>query len=144
MNEFYASSLSPWRRMWMRMAATGAVVALAAGQTAAAHERPTATVLGRVKTSARQTGPLMVIAIDRDTNQIAHRAFLEAKRAFAIPLHSGRYKFFACSDDNRDGLCNQAETTSVMYALAERVNAGEVIELPTFILQSDRRLASAR
>jgi hypothetical protein len=144
MNEFYATSTSPWRRMWMRMAATGAIAALAAGQTAGAREHTTATVLGRVKSAEAHTGPVMVVAIDRDTGRIAHRAFLESKRAFAIPLHSGRYKFYACSDDNRDGQCSRAESASVMYALADRMNAGDVIQLPTFTLQSNRRLASAR
>jgi len=145
MNEFYVTSQSPWRRMWARMAATSAIVALAAGQASVAHETSTATVLGRVKANPTATGPLLVVAIDRDTGRIAHRVFLETKRAFAIPLQSGRYKFYACSDDNRDGKCSASESTSVMYALAERINAGEVIQLPTFNLKPDgRRLAQLR
>jgi hypothetical protein len=144
MNEFYGTSQSAWRRLWTRMAATGAVVAMAACQTPVSHERATGTVLGRVKSSGSDNGPVMVVAIDRDTGRISHRAFLEAKRAFAIPLHSGRYKFYACSDDNRNGRCDGAENASVMFALAERVNAGDVIQLPTFNLQPDGRLAQTR
>lgn len=141
--EFYGTSRSAWRRALASIAATGAVAALSACQTNVAHERPTGTVLGRVRASSADSGPLMVVAIDRETGRIAHRAFLESKRAFSMPLQSGHYKFYACSDDNRDGRCNGSESASVTYALTDRVNAGDVIQLPTFNLLREGRLARA-
>jgi hypothetical protein len=142
--EFYGTRRSPWRRALSCIAATGAVAALSACQTNAAHEQPTGTVLGRVRAASANDGPVMVVAIDRDTGRIAHRAFLESKRAFSMPLHSGHYKFYACSDDNRDGRCDGAESASVTYALTERVNAGDIIQLPTFNLLREGRVARAR
>jgi hypothetical protein len=134
-SDFYVTANSPWRRMWARMAATGAVIALAACQTNVVHERPTGTVMVRVKGGGPDNGPVVVLAIDRDSGRIARRAFAESKRVFSLPLESGNYKFYACADENRDGRCGGTETTSMMYALAGRVNAGDRIELPTFDLR---------
>jgi hypothetical protein len=142
--DFYGTSRSAWRRALALIAATGAVAALSACQTNVAHEQPTGIVLGRVRVSNADRGPVMVVAIDRGTGTIAQRAFLESKRAFSMPLHSGHYKFYACSDDNRDGRCDGSESASVMYSLADRVNAGDVIQLPTFNLLREGRLAQAR
>jgi hypothetical protein len=142
--EFFGTSRSAWRRTLALIATTGAVAALAACQTNVAHEQPTGTVLGRVRASNPDNGPVMVVAIDRESGTIAQRAFLESKRAFSMPLRSGHYKFYACSDDNRDGRCDGAESASVMYALAERVNAGDVIQLPTLNLLREGRLARVR
>jgi len=142
--DFYGTSQGAWRRTLARIAATGAVVALTACQTTVTHERPTATVLGRIKACGAESAPVMVVAIDRETGRIAHRSFLESKRVFSMPLASGHYKFYACADTNRDGRCNDSEIASVAYVLAERVNAGDFVQLPTLNLQPGNRVAQAR
>src|SRR4051812_49278160 len=123
--DFYGTSRGAWRRTLARIAATGAVAALAACQSNVAHERPTATVLGRVKVSAAEGAPVLVLAFDRGTGKVAHRAFLESQRAFSMRLYSGAYKFYACADENRDGHCGGGERRSVMYSLAGEVHAGD-------------------
>ncbi|HTU66704.1 MAG TPA: hypothetical protein VMF52_12185 [Steroidobacteraceae bacterium] len=143
MYEFYGTKIGAWRRTLARIAAAGAVVAMTACTTNAAHERPTGTVLGRVKTGGSAV-PVMVLAVDRGSGQIAHRAFLQSKQAFSMPLTSGQYKFYACADDNRDGRCNGSERTSVMYSLSDEVHAGDVIQLPTFTLGRSDRVTAAR
>jgi hypothetical protein len=142
--DFYGTSRSAWRRALARIAATGAVAALAACQTPVAHERPTAMVLGRVTVNAADGAPILVVAFDRATGKVAHRAFLESQRAFAMRLYSGTYKFYACADENRDGHCGSAERRSVMYSLANAVHAGEVIQLPSFRLDAPARVTAAR
>lgn len=142
--DFYGTSQGAWRRTLARIAATGAVVALTACQANVAHERPTGTVLGRVKTSGTDNSPLLVLAFDRGSGKVAHRAFLESQRTFSMRLYSGKYKFYACVDQDRDGHCSASERKTVMYALADEVNAGDVIQLPTFRLQASQRVAAAR
>ena len=88
--------------------------------------------------------PLLVLAFDRGTGKVAHRAFLESQRAFSMRLYSGSYKFYACADDNRDGRCGSSENRSVMYALADDVHAGEIIQLPSFRLRTADNVAAAR
>jgi len=142
--DFYGSSRSPWRRTLARIAATGAVATLAACQTNVAHERPTGTVLGRVKTVGGENAPVLVLAFDRATGKVAHRAFLERSTAFSMPLYSGSYKFYACADANRDGHCGSTEKRTVLYSLSNAVHAGDVIQMPTFRLDVSERVAAAR
>jgi hypothetical protein len=141
--DFYGTSQGAWRRTLARIAATGAVVALSACQTNVAHERPTGTVLGRVKTVGAETAPVLVLAIDRGSGRIAQRAFLERSSAFAMPLYSGSYKFYACADANRDGHCASTERRTVLYALSNEVHAGDVIQMPAFQLDVSERVAAA-
>ena len=142
--DFYGTTQSGWRRALARIAATGAVATLAACQTNLAHERPTATVLGRVDASTADRAPVLVLAFDRGTGKVAHRAFLESQRAFSMRLYSGAYKFYACADENRDGHCGSGERRSVMYSLKDSVHAGEVIQLPSFRLGAPDRVTAAR
>jgi hypothetical protein len=141
--DFYGTQRSAWRRTLARIAATGAVVALTACQTNVNQERPTGTVLGRVRASSADTAPLLVLAIDRGTNQVAHRVFIERGTAFAMPLYSGSYKFYACADANRDGHCGSDEERSVMYSLSNEIHAGEIIQMPTFQLNRRQTVAAA-
>lgn len=147
--DFYGTSRSAWRRALALVAATGAIATLSACQTNSHasfdQKRPNATVLGRVKATGADGAPLMILAIDRTTGKVAHRAFLGSTyRAFAIPLQSGTYKFYACADQNQDGYCGSSEPMSAMYSLSERVNAGDTIQLPTIELGSADRVASTR
>ena len=141
--DFYGTSQGAWRRTLARIAATGAVAALAACQTQVAQERPSGTVLGRVRTF-ESGGPLMVVAVDGATGKVAHRAFLESQRAFSMRLYSGTYKFYACADDDRDGHCGATEQRTVRYSLKGNVSAGDVIQLPTFDLGRRQTIAAAR
>jgi len=141
--DYYGTQQSTWRRTLSRIAATGAVVALAACQTNVNHERPTGTVLGRVKSSSGGHSPMLVLAFDRGTGRVAHRAFLERGTAFSMPLYSGSYKFYACVDANRDGHCGRDEERSVMYSLRDEVHAGDIIQLPSFSLRRET-VAAAR
>jgi hypothetical protein len=140
--DFYGTTQGAWRRTLARIAATGAVAALAACQTNVAHERPTGTVLGRVRTSPAQSAPILVLAFDRGTNEVAHRAFLGSGTAFSMPLESGSYKFYACADENQDGHCGSAELRSVMYTLTNEVHAGDVIQMPSFSLGRRETIAA--
>jgi hypothetical protein len=142
--DFYGTRQSAWGRKLARIAATGAVVALAACQTNVGHERPTGTVLGRVRASGGDTTSVLVLAFDRRTGQVAHRAFLAHGTAFSMPLYSGSYKFYACADANRDGHCGADEARSVMYSLTNEVHAGEIIQMPTFALNRRETVAAAR
>lgn len=141
--DFYGTSKSAWRRALAHLAATGAVVALTACQTNVAHERPTGTVLGRVNPNGND-GAVMVLAVERDTGKIAHRAFLGKRSAFSMPLYSGSYKFYACADADRDGVCGSAEPRSVLYSLSNQVMPGDIIQMPTFSLGRPQTVASAR
>jgi len=141
--DFYGTPKSAWRRALAHIATTGAVVALAACQTNVAHERPTGTVLGRVNANGGDA-PVMVVAVDRGTGKIAHRAFLGKRTAFSMPLTSGSYKFYACADANRDGLCGSTEQRSVLYSLSNAVMPGDIIQMPTFRLGRSETVASVR
>jgi hypothetical protein len=142
--DYYGTTQGAWRRTLARIAATGAVVALTACQATVVHERPTATVLGRVKTSGAANSPVLVLAFDRGTGKLANRAFLGSQSTFAMRLYSGAYKFYACNDQDSNGHCGDSELRSVMYSLSDPVNAGDVIQLPTFRLQGSPRVAAAR
>ena len=142
--DFYGTTASAWRRALARIAATGAVAALAACQTNVVHERPTGTVLGRVKNGDAERSPVLVVALDRDSGRIAHRAFLQNRTAFSMPLSPGRYKFYACADADRDGHCGGTEQRSVTYSLTNEVHAGDVIQMPSFDLGSPARVAAVR
>jgi len=141
--DFYGTTHSAWRRALARVAATGAVAALAACQTNVAHERPTGRVFGRVHNDAAPGTPVVVFAFDRGTGQVVHRVFLEKSAAFSMPLHSGRYRFYACADSNRDGRCGGEEARSAMYTLTNEMHAGDVIQMPSFTL-SHRATIAAR
>jgi len=140
--DFYGTTQGAWRRTLARIAATGAVAALAACQTNVAPARTTGVVLGRVRANDAVNGPLMVFALDRGTGKIAHRAFIETGSAFSMPLQSGTYKFYACIDENRDGHCGDTELRSIRYSLADELHAGEVIQMPTFHLQRRATIAA--
>jgi hypothetical protein len=140
--DFYGTTHGAWRRTLARIAATGAVAALAACQTNVVHERHTGTVLGRVRSSPAETAPIMVLAIDRGTGKVAHRAFLGGGSAFSMPLYSGSYKFYACADENQDGQCGAAEPRSVLYSLTNEVHAGDVIQMPSFSLARRETIAA--
>jgi hypothetical protein len=140
--DFYGTTQGAWRRTLARIAAAGTVAALAACQTNVAHERPTGTVLGRVRTPVTEHSPVLVLAVDRGTGRIAHRAFLTGGTAFSMRLYSGSYKFFACADANADGRCNIDETRSVTYSLSNRVQPGDVIQMPSFTLSRRERIAA--
>lgn len=142
--EFYGTTRSAWHRALARIAAAGAVAALSACQTNVAHERPTGTVLGRVNNDVAIPSPVMVLAFDRGTGQVAHRVFLEKTAAFSMPLHAGSYKFYACADANRDGHCGNDERRTVMYSLKDEVQPGDVIQMPSFTLRQRERIAATR
>ena len=55
-------------------------------------------MLGRVKASGTENSPVLVLAFDRGTGQLANRAFLGAQSTFSMRLYSGAYKFYACTD----------------------------------------------
>jgi hypothetical protein len=143
MQDYYGTRQSAWRRALAHIAATGAVVALAACQTHVAHERPTGTVLGRVNANG-SAAPVMVLALDRGTGKIVHRAFLGKRTAFSMPLTAGSYKFYACADADLDGVCGSAEPRSVLYSLSKPVMPGEIIQMPTFRLARPQTVAAAR
>ena len=140
--DYYGTPKSAWRRALAHIAATGAVVALAACQTPIAHERPTGTVLGRVNANG-SAAPVMVLAVDRGTGRIVHRAFLGKRTAFSMPLTAGNYKFYACADADRDGVCGSDEQRSVLYSLSNAVTPGAIIQMPTFRLNRPETVASA-
>jgi hypothetical protein len=141
-HDFYATpGGGAWRRALASIAATGAVAALAACQANVTHEDPTGTVLGRVRAPATEHSPVLVLAVDRGTGRVAHRAFLGRGTAFALPLHPGRYKFHACADANADGRCNADEALSATYSLTNEVRAGDVIQMPTITLEPREQIA---
>jgi hypothetical protein len=142
--DFYGTTQGAWRRTLARIAATGAVAALAACQTNVAHERQTGTVLGRVRTTAAGNAPIVVLAFDRGGGEIAHRALLGSHTAFSMRLYAGSYRFYACADENQDGHCGNSEPRSVMYSLTNEVHAREVIQMPTFSLGHREAVAALR
>lgn len=140
--DFYGTTQGAWRRTLARIAATGTVATLAACQTNVAHDRPTATVLGRVRTTSTGNAPIMVLAVDRGSGKVAHRVFLGSGSAFSMPLFSGNYKFYACADANQDGHCGSTELRSVTYSLTNEVHAGDVIQMPSFSLGRRQTVAA--
>jgi hypothetical protein len=115
----------------MASAATVLVFAAAATQAAAMF----ALLVGSVSTAGESSVPIVVVALDRKADRVVHRTFLETKRAFRMPLVPGRYKLYAFADANRNGVRDPSELTSVMYAIATPLRAGELIELPALRIQ---------
>jgi hypothetical protein len=140
--DFYGTAPSAWRRTLARVAATGAVLTLAACQTNVTHERSTATIFGRVAADGTDA-PLVVLAFERGSGRLAQRAVLETQRAFSMRLRSGAYRFYACADENRDGHCAGSERRSVTYSLADELHAGDIVQLPSFRLGARQRVTAA-
>ena len=90
-----------------------------------------ALLVGKVSADTDMNTSIVVLAVDSH-GKVAHRVFLESKRAFQMPLAPGSYKLYAFADANRDGRRGADEAVSVMYTLATPVRAGEMLELPAF------------
>lgn len=118
------------RRAAVMLTAAAAAIALAACQGAPAPSA-TGTLVGHVKFTSKLASPIVVVAVDKSTGRVVHRAFLESNRAFRLPMDAGRYKFFAFADVNRDGELEPNEPVSVVYSLADEIRVGESLELPT-------------
>jgi hypothetical protein len=135
--EFYGTAPSTWRRTLARLAATGAITALAACQTTGTGARTgpsSGVVLGRVKGNVDQSA-LVVVAIDRASGRIAQRAFLARSNYYAMPMTAGRYKLYAFADRDRNGVRGASEPASLVYSMADDLRSGERIELPAFVLK---------
>ena len=124
--------------------ALGCALALAGCQTAstatAGAEPARGLLVGSVAHAAPD--PVIVVVLERATNRIVHRAFLEKRRLYRLPLEAGSYKVFAFADTDRDGSAGAEELVSATYSVATPLAAGEVLELPSLPLT--QTLASAR
>ncbi len=96
---------------------------------------------GRVTTPTAAGEPVVVVAIDRASGKVAHRAFLEAQRQYALPVRSGTYKLFAFEDLDGDGALDRDEPASVLYSIATPVNANDKVEMPPLRIRAARTLA---
>jgi hypothetical protein len=110
------------------MASATTIFAFAA---AAAQSASTlALLIGSVSSVGETSAPIVVVAVDQKAGRVLHRTFLEKNRAFRMPMVPGRYKLYAFADANRNGVRDANEASSVMYAIATPLRAGEQIELP--------------
>jgi hypothetical protein len=98
-------------------------------------------LLGHVNFTSKLAAPIVVVALDQTNGKIVHRAFLEANRAFQLPLAAGHYKFYAFADVNRDGVLSADEPASVMYSLSDEIRAGGTLELPALRVDLRARVA---
>jgi len=110
------------------MASATTILAFAAA--AAQSGSMLALLVGSVSSVGESSVPIVVVAVDQNAGRIVHRTFLETKRAFRMPMMPGRYKLYAFADANRNGVRDPSEATSVLYAIATPLRAGEQIELP--------------
>jgi hypothetical protein len=76
-------------------------------------------------------GPFVVVARERGSGKVAHRAFIEDTRAFAMLMDTGHYDFFAFSDLDGNGRRGPDEPASAVYALRSEIRAADLIELPS-------------
>ena len=91
----------------------------------------TGVLVGRVETEGGIAGPFVVVARERGSGKVAHRAFIEDSRAFAMLMDAGHYDFFAFSDLDGNGRRGSDEPASAVYALRSGIRAAELIELPS-------------
>lgn len=96
---------------------------------------------GRVTTPAVGNEPVVVVAIDRASGKVAHRAFLEAQRDYSIRVRSGSYQLFAFEDRDRDGVRGATEPVSLLYTIATPVRANDKVEMPPLTIRTARTLA---
>jgi hypothetical protein len=89
-----------------------------------------ALLVGSVSSSAANTGPIVVVALDRRAGKILQRTYLETQRNFRMVVAPGSYKLYAFADSNRNGVREPTEAVSLMYAIASPLRAGEQLELP--------------
>jgi hypothetical protein len=94
----------------------------------------TGVLVGRVEAQSGIVGPFVVVARERPSGRIAHRAFIEDTRAFAMLMDAGRYDFFAFSDLDGNGRRSPDEPASALYALRSEVRAADLIELPPLLI----------
>lgn len=126
-----------WRRRLAQIAATGACAALAACQSpgiGAAKVHAPGVITGRVKGLGTNSGPLVIVAVDRDSGRVAQRAFLARGDDYAIPMTAGRYKLYAFADLDRNGARSVGEPASLFYSISGDVKAGDRLELPALEL----------
>jgi hypothetical protein len=90
----------------------------------------TGVLVGRVEADSGIAGPFVVVAREQASGNVAHRAFIEDTRAFAMLMDVGRYDFFAFSDSDRNGRRSADEPASAVYALRSEIRAADLIELP--------------
>lgn len=115
----------------MAAAATILAFTAAAAQSAATF----ALLVGSVSSAGEKSVPIVVVALDRNAGRVVHRAFLETKRTFRMPITPGRYKLYAFADANRNGVRDTGEAVSVVYNLVTPLRAGEQVEMPALRIQ---------
>ena len=123
--------------------ALGACATPDASLTARQHDS-TGLLLGRVSFPSQLAAPIVVVALDRKSGKIVHRAFLETDRTFRMPMAAGYYKFFAFADENRDGALGAGEPSSYLYSLSNEIRARQELELPTLHVQARASVAARR
>ena len=112
----------------------GATVLLASSSAAAWSDNSLTLLTGSVSSPEIGT-PIVVVAIDRSAAQIVQRVFLGANHRFYAPMAPGKYKVYAFSDSNGDGVRGRGEAVSPMYVIEGVMRSGEQIELPTLRIE---------
>lgn len=133
-------------RAALALTTAGLCISLAACQSTGAvrgHVED-GTFVGRVSAMPRSDGPFVVVAVDRATGEIVHRAFLGKNRQFKFNVPAGNYKFYAFVDADHNGHSGDNESMSALYNLTTTLRGNDLIELPAFVIGTTRGVLSAR